>query len=267
MIKLPKLLAATEKVLADRENWKDLRELLIPGTSLGGARPKATVTDKEGNLWPAKFARQSDDYSVVQWEAVALRPAQKCGLKMAEWRLQNVAGKAVLLIKRFDRQGKRRIPFVSGMAMLNARDGESSQYSYLDLAAVIQEYSSDVVSDLRELWQRILFSVLIANTDDHLRNHGFIRLDQHGWTLSPLYDVNPCPDRPDYLQLKITDTNNKAELDLVLEVSAFFGISKTQAEREVKQMRKIMAAWPLVAQELGIKKAEITRMQTAFKRV
>ena len=150
--------------------------------------------------------------------------------------------------------------------MLNACARENSHYGYLDLAPIMQENSSKVKADLSELWHRILFSGLIFNTDDHLHNHGFLRFDRRGWELSPLYDVNPCSERTDYLLLKINDQENRAEVDLVLEVSDFLGIARHRAERDLKRMKKIISSWPSLTQERGIKKAEIGQIQIAFKR-
>lgn len=262
---LPKLLAASESVLDDSETYADLRELLIPGSSLGGARPKASVIDNDGDLCIAKFPKRDDGNSNVLLEACALTLAGRAGLHVQSWSLQRVLDKPVLLLKRFDRAGSRRIPFVSAMTMFNASDGESGEYSYLDLAEVIRKQCRNVAGDLREMWSRILFSVLISNTDDHLRNHGFIRTETDGWQLSPLYDVNPSIGRTEYLQLNIDEFSSFASVDLVMSVAGFFGLSGDESKAILERERNAVREWRAVAKSLGLSAREISRMEVAFK--
>ena len=165
-----------------------------------------------------------DNNNNVLWEAVALTLAEKAGLKVQKWQLTDVLGKKVLILKRFDRERNRRIPFISAMSMLNANDGESGDYSYLDIAEIIRTKGVNITEDLKELWSRILFSVLISNTDDHLRNHGFLKLEPNGWSLSPLYDVNPSTDKTSNLQLNINETSSTTSVDLALSVAKYFGL-------------------------------------------
>lgn len=168
--------------------------MLQPGSSLGGARPKASVIDTDGTLCIAKFPKKDDNNNVVLWEGVALDLAQRAGIKTPEWKIITVANKKVIILKRFDRQGEKRIPFLSAMSMLGAEDGDDNKYSYLDIADALIEHGASTNEDLEELWRRIVFSIAISNTDDHLRNHGFLYTGQQGWRLSPVYDVNPNPD-------------------------------------------------------------------------
>ncbi len=266
LLALPKLLAASERVLEARESYNDLKELLVPGSSLGGARPKASVIDKEGNLRIAKFPKRNDDNNNVLWEAVALSLAQEAGLYVEEWELCEVMGnKSVLLLKRFDRCGKLRLPFISAMSMLNANDGESGNYSYLDIAEVVLTRCGDIRKNLHELWCRILFSVLISNTDDHLRNHGFLMSGGGEWYLSPLYDVNPSADRFSNLQLNIDQNDNTASIDLVLSVADYFDLSRRRAEEILRHQRGVVSEWKNVARHFGISRAEISRMSAAFQ--
>lgn len=268
LVEIRKLLAMTERVLARRNSEEDLRQLLIPGSSLGGARPKASVQDATtGELFIAKFPRKDDSNSNVLWEAAALTLAERAGLRVQQWRLERIGSKAVLLLKRFDRAaGGMRIPFISAMSMLGAADGESSAYSYLDLAEIIRSRGVRVKENLRELWCRMLFSVLISNTDDHLRNHAFLRSDPSGWTLSPLYDVNPNVEQSDHLQLNIDEINNHAEVDLVISVAESFGLSGDEAEKIRRKQRAAVSGWRDVARSLGIKGDEIREMAYAFRR-
>lgn len=267
LVELPKLLTASEKILDDDASYNDIRELLAPGSSLGGARPKASVIDKTGNLCIAKFPKKDDNNNNVLWEAVALTLAEKAGLNVQRWELTTALGKAVLLLKRFDRTGGgQRIPFLSAMTMLNANDGESNEYSYLDLAEIIRTKGVNVTNDMKELWHRMLFSVLISNTDDHLRNHGFLRTDATGWQLSPLYDVNPSSDRTGNLQLNIDETSSTASVELVMSVAEYFRLNKTEAEKIFNQTRSAVAEWRDVAKALGIGAGEIARMAAAFEK-
>lgn len=267
VVELPKLLTASEKVLDDDASYNDIRELLAPGSSLGGARPKASVIDKTGNLCIAKFPKKDDNNNNVLWEAVALTLAEKAGLNVQRWELTTALGKAVLLLKRFDRTGGgQRIPFLSAMTMLNANDGESNEYSYLDLAEIIRTKGVNVTNDMKELWHRMLFSVLISNTDDHLRNHGFLRTNATGWQLSPLYDVNPSSDRTGNLQLNIDENSSTASVELVMSVAEYFRLNKAEAEKIFNQTRSAVAEWRNVAKTLGIGAGEIARMAAAFEK-
>ncbi len=216
LVDLPKLLSASERFLDDGETAEDLRLLLVPGSSLGGARPKASVRDRDGGLAIAKFPRKDDDFNVVVWEALALTLARKAGITVPEWRVESVAGKPVLIIKRFDRSNGERVPFLSAMSMLGAKDNE--QHSYLDLAYALQQHGSRPEEDMAELWRRMVFTVLISNTDDHLRNHGFLYEHLQGWRLSPAYDMNPTPVevKPRILSTAIDYESDAASVDTAL---------------------------------------------------
>jgi len=191
LIELPKLLSAAEHVVADQDSDGDLKLLLAPGSSLGGARPKASVRDRNGHLAIAKFPNKGDEVNTVTWEAVALTLAEKAGIPVPEWRLESVGGKPVLLLRRFDREANTRVPFLSAMSMLDARDNEVR--SYLEFVDALRQHGDAPKEDMKALWRRIVFSILISNTDDHLRNHGFLWTGPTGWRLSPAYDLNPVP--------------------------------------------------------------------------
>ena len=180
---LPRLLSAADHVADESDSDEDLRLLLAPGSSLGGARPKASVRDRDGYLAVAKFPHKGDEIDAVRWEAVALSLAAKTGIPVPPWRVEDVAGKPVLLLRRFDRTGSVRVPFLSAMSMLGAKDNEMR--SYLELVDALRQFGAAPKEDMRALWRRIVFSILISNTDDHLRNHGFLYAGPDGWRLAP----------------------------------------------------------------------------------
>lgn len=265
LVNLTKLLAATEKVVDFEERNSDLQLLLAPGSSLGGARPKASVIDKDGNLCIAKFPKKDDYTNNVLWEAVALTLAKNCGLNVQEWSLHKAGKKNVIVLKRFDRNGNTRIPFLSAMSMLSAIDNDSQTHSYLDIADAIRQNGATPKEDLKELWKRIVFSILISNTDDHLRNHGFLYVNEAGWKLSPLYDVNPSCDNKNVLSTYITETDNSQSLDLALEVCEYFEISIEDAKIIILDMKNKIKNWKTVAKQFGLSKSEIDKMEVAFK--
>ena len=191
LVELPRLLSAAEHVMEERENDEDLRLLFAPGSSLGGARPKASVREKDGHLAIAKFPRKDDEINTVLWESVALGLAQKAGIAVPIGRIENIGGKPVLLVRRFDLwYGARRIPFLSAMSMLGSKDNETR--SYLEIVDALRQHGAAPKADMEALWRRLVFNILISNTDDHLRNHGFLYKGPAGWRLSPAYDLNPC---------------------------------------------------------------------------
>lgn len=265
LIDLPKLLSATERYLDDAETAEDLKILLAPGSSLGGARPKASVRDKDGGLAIAKFPKKDDEFNVVVWEAVALTLAEKAGVKAAGWRLETIMDKPVLILQRFDRVEGQRIPFLSAMSMLGAKDNDT--HSYLEIAYAITQYGANPNNDLEELWRRIIFTVMISNTDDHLRNHGFLYERHKGWILSPAYDVNPTPVevKARMLSTSINFDDPTASIDLALSVIDDFRIKKTRANEIVKEVALAVSQWRNVAAQFGISKKEMDRMASAFE--
>lgn len=265
LIDLTKLLAASEKIIESNEKESDLQLLLAPGSSLGGARPKASVIDKNGNLCIAKFPKKDDYTNNVLWEGVALTLAKECGLNVEEWSIQKAGNKNVILLKRFDRKGNVRIPFLSAMSMLNAVDNDTQIHSYLDIADALRQYGANVKEDLLELWKRIVFSILISNTDDHLRNHGFLYIGVNGWELSPLYDVNPSPDNKNVLSTYITQTDNAQDIELALSVCEYFDLNMTEAKQIINNFRSVIKNWRNVAKQLGLNSSEIDKMESAFK--
>ena len=265
LIELPRLLSAAERVLSDTDSDEDLRLLLAPGSSLGGARPKASVRDRDSHLAIAKFPNKGDEVNTVLWEAVALTLAQKAGIPVPAWRLETVADRPVLLLRRFDREEGTRVPFLSAMSMLDAKDNEAR--SYLEFVDVLRQHGAAPKQDMHALWRRIVFSILISNTDDHLRNHGFLWAGSTGWRLSPAYDLNPMPPdiKPRVLTTAIDLDDGTASLKLAFKVASYFELSKDEAHKIAKQVGQAVAPWRQVAKKLGLTLAEIDRMASAFE--
>jgi serine/threonine-protein kinase HipA len=230
IVQLNRLLSATERVIDDREDEEDIRLLIAPGSSLGGARPKASVRDADGQLAIAKFPHRDDNANIVLWEGVALSLAASAGITVPEWRVQPAGNKAALVLRRFDRRNGTRIPFVSAMSMLGAAD--NAPHSYLEIAEALRQNGAAPNEDLRQLWRRIVFNVLISNSDDHLRNHGFLYEGPAGWRLSPAYDMNPVPIdvKPRVLSTSIDPDDPSASMDLAFSAADYFGIKKKEAD-------------------------------------
>ena len=265
LVELPRLLAGAERVAADGENDDDIRLLLGPGSSLGGARPKASVRDADGRLCIAKFPHPQDEVNVVRWEGVALALAEESGIDVSEQRIETVAGRHVLIVRRFDRRAGHRVPFLSAMSMLGATDREPR--SYPDIADALQRHGAAAPHDLPQLWRRVVFNVLISNTDDHLRNHGLLYEDHRGWRLSPAYDLNPVPVdiRPRVLSTSIAADDPTASLDLALETAGHYRLSLNEARTIAKEVAQAVAQWRAVARGLGAARQDIDRMASAFE--
>ncbi len=265
LVSVGKLLTAATHVLQDSDTEEDLRLLLAPGSSLGGARPKASVRDKDGHLSIAKFPSDSDEINIIAWEAVTLTLAGKAGIDVPQWRLESIGHKQILISRRFDRKGYFRIPFLSAMSALSARDNE--MHSYLEIADAIRQMSASPKEDLASLWRRIVFNVLVSNVDDHLRNHAFLYSGLQGWRISPAYDLNPVPTdiKPRILSTAIDLTDPSASIDLALSVAHYFDIDSTEARKILREVSGATALWRKEAAKFKIKKAEIDRMSSAFE--
>jgi serine/threonine-protein kinase HipA len=264
LIELPRLLSAADRAASDTDTEEDLRLLLAPGSSLGGARPKASVRDRDGQLAIAKFPSKTDEFNAVIWEALALTLAARAGIVVPAWRVEQVADRPVLLLRRFDRDGTTRLPFLSAMSMLGAKDNEP--HSYLEFVDILRQYGAAPKEDMHALWRRIVFSILISNTDDHLRNHGFLWDGPSGWRLSPAYDLNPVPAdiRPRILTTSIDGEDGTASLSLALEVASYFELNSREAHSIAGQAGKAVATWRREAGRLGLTASEIDRMASAF---
>ena len=256
----------------DKQYSAWLNMLIAPGGSLGGARPKASVIDESGQLWIAKFPSRSDESDVGAWERVAYGIAQHAGIQVPHGRIEKIHGKHhVFLSQRFDRhfdlKSKRyiRFPVASAMTLLQRSDGDdaSNGASYLELLAFILKQGSEPDRDLAELWRRIVFNIVISNTDDHLRNHCFI-LTPQGWRLSPAFDLNPNPFG-DGLKLNISQTDNAQDLNLAREIAPLFRLSTKTAEKIIHDVKEAAHHWKVLAEQYGISKTEQKRMSGAFR--
>lgn len=265
LIQLGRLLQITERILRDEETDEDLQLIFAPGSSLGGARPKASVIDQAGKLSIAKFPKETDEYSMETWESVALRLAAKAGIATPQHERIKVGGKAVLLSRRFDRDGLRRIPFLSAMSMMSLKDGERS--SYPEMVDALTQHGAQAKSDAVALFRRVVFNVLISNVDDHLRNHGFLWTGSHGWSLSPAYDLNPVPTdlKPRILTTNIDLDEGTCSIELLESASQYFGLSLAQARAIIKEVATVTSDWRTTAKQAGARSAEIDRMSSAFE--
>ena len=245
---------------------KWLRMLVAPGSSLGGARPKANVLDKDGSLWIAKFPSRKDRCDVGAWEAVCCEMARRSGINVSDFKIERFSDKYhTFLTKRFDRtaEGKRR-QFTSAMTLLGYSDGENSEgASYLEIAEWIERNCMNVNENLTELFRRIVFNIAVSNCDDHLRNHGFM-YSPKGWTLSPAYDLTPDP-KGYGLKLNISETDNSLDYDLALSITPYLGINKDTAEGIIDKTRNVVSEWRKVATRYGIPNSEQDLTESAFR--
>ncbi len=249
----------------ENEDNRWLQMLVAPGSSLGGARPKANVRMQDGRLWIAKFPSKQDRYDVGAWEAVAMTLAQRCGIDVAPFSARRFSGQySTFLTQRFDRDAMGgRIHFTSAMTMLGYQDGDTEGCSYLELADWISRNCYRVEENLKQMWLRIAFNIAISNCDDHLRNHGFL-LGRNGWALAPAYDLNPVPYGQG-LSLNINEHDNALDLRLALEVASYFGVTNAVAQTEIENIRSAVSQWEHIAKQLHISREEQERMRPAFK--
>jgi len=263
LIALPRLLDLTDSLGTLEVVDADLRDLVAAGSSLGGARPKAAVVLDDGVLAIAKLPRRGgDEWDVMGWEKVTLDLASAAQLTVSRSHLVQVLGRNVLLTERFDRRRGVRVGFVSAMTMLEARDRD--QRSYLDIADTIETQSPRPGGDLEQLFRRIVFSVLVSNTDDHLRNHGFLR-ESTGWALSPAFDLNPNPEAPGSLSTTIdTDGDPTANVEHCVQTAQMYRLSLTRAVEVVDEVEQATASWRAVATRLKLPARELDLMQAAF---
>lgn len=276
-LKIPPLTELRQLVLASQEVEKSeendvlpekkwIAQLIQPGTSLGGARPKAGVLDDSGNLCIAKFPSRKDDYDTGLWEHFSHLLARKAGINAAQTKVLGGLGKYhTLLSKRFDRTDEgKRIHFASSMSLIGLRDGDNAQggYGYLNIVDFILQSCCDVEKNLQELYRRVAFNICIGNSDDHFRNHGFL-LTPRGWTLSPAYDMNPTLN--EYQSLLINESSNKADICTLLESCESYMIKKEVAENIIRQVQAAVAGWENLAVLLQIPAREVTMFKDRFK--
>lgn len=245
-----------------------LNMLIAPGGSLGGARPKASIIDSKKHLWIAKFPSRNDWYDIGAWEMLVNQLANRSGIITAKAQIKQLASPHhTFLSQRFDRTDKNtRIHFASAMTLLQHTDGDdtSSGVSYLELVEFLMQHGNQPIQDLEQLWRRIVFSICVSNTDDHLRNHGFLFYPGKGWFLSPAYDINPNPTG-NGLRLNISETDNSQDLELAKEVAQFFRLSSNQANQIISDIVKEVSQWRRFAMKMNISSHEQGLMENAFR--
>lgn len=243
-----------------------LAVLIAPGSSLGGARPKANVLEKNGDLWIAKFPSKTDTIDKGAWEFLTYRLALDCGIEMAESKIEKITGPYhTFLTKRFDREDGQRIHFSSAMTMTGNTEESLKNVSpsYLDIVDVIENYGINVEENLHQLWRRLIFNIAVSNTDDHLRNHGFI-MNEKGWELSPAYDINPSVEK-DGLALNIDADDNALDLDLAIGVGEYFRLGEDDMNQIIEEILSVISNWKHYAKKIGIAQKEQLIMEPAFK--
>ncbi|WP_375504525.1 type II toxin-antitoxin system HipA family toxin [uncultured Jatrophihabitans sp.] len=264
MTDLPSLLSAADGLSGDDDgDPQSLALLLRNGSSLGGARPKAHVLDTNGRIAIAKFPSPSDEWNVMAWEKTALDLAALAGISVPDNQLVSIAGRDVLIVDRFDRlaDGRRR-GYQSAMTALERTDGELG--SYLELAELIEERSRAATSELQQLFRRIAFSILISNTDDHLRNHAFVHVTSDIWELSPAFDLNPAPQHgPRHLSTAI-DGDTLADIDALLATAALYRLRDDAALQVLREVRSAVNTWREVATRNGLTRSACSKMESAF---
>ena len=255
-----------DNTAAQGDQW--LRMLIAPGGSLGGARPKASVVDPDGHLWIAKFPSARDEHDVGAWEMVVHTLARGCGLQVPDSLARRFASPHhTFLVQRFDRTGSgRRRHFASAMTLTGRQDGDdaSTGASYLEIARVLIDHGAQTDIDLQELWSRIVFNLMVSNTDDHLRNHGFILVPGKGWRLSPAFDMNPVPHAQG-LKLNISQADNALDLDLARAVAPYCRVSVRDAEAIIGRCLTVVRQWRTIAAHAGVRAREQHAMAAAFR--
>jgi serine/threonine-protein kinase HipA len=268
LVSLPQLLASADRVGsdADLDDFSAVKALLDAGSgSLGGARPKASVRGDDGTLMIAKFPHAADEWDVMAWEKTMLDLAQAAGLRVPCNRLTTVGSRSVLLVSRFDREvGGVRLGYISAMTLVGARDGDDRDY--VDIIDALSESGAMVNEDLKELFARVVFSVAVHNTDDHLRNHGFLHAGGDAWRLSPAFDVNPNPEPgPKHLSTAIDLADDTASISLALSVADYFRLGAEAANDVVVHVQAVVSQWATVARQYGLSGQEVSKMSWAFE--
>lgn len=265
MVSLPELIRAADAYSKDAATASDIKDLLHAGGSLGGARPKAAVIDQDGQLCIAKFPKETEDedWDVIGWEKTALDLAQASGVNAVTGQMVAIGDRHTLVIPRFDRRDEARIGYISALTALEASDGDTGR-GYLDIVEWLDRNSAAAAADANELWRRIVFSIAIGNTDDHLRNHGFLRTNA-GWRLAPAFDVNPTPGtETKYLKTAIGFDDTRADFQTALDVAGYFSLTPSNATDVLNEVLEGVQKWRELANKNGLKPRDIDVMATAL---
>src|SRR5438105_7599091 len=265
LVRLSALLRATDAIHSETETAQDLRFLLGAGSPLGGARPKSAVSLADERLAMAKFPKPDDTRDIAAGEILALTLAAQAGIQAAEHRLVPVVGHSVAVLTRFDRVGKNRIPFISALTLLGLPQGDPGAYTLL--ADGIRQFGHDVPGDLRELWRRLVFSLLASNYDDHLRNHGFLMREPGRWSLSPAYDLNPIPemDRSRMNKTPITEDQEEPSITGALAAAERFGLKSAEAKKILREVFTAVSGWRNTGRRLRLKALALDAYASAFE--
>jgi serine/threonine-protein kinase HipA len=265
LVRLNALLHATDAIHSETETAQDLRFLLGAGSPLGGARPKSAVSLADDRLAIAKFPKPDDTRDIAAGEILALTLAAQAGIQVAEHRLVSVSNQSVAVITRFDRAGENRIPFISATSLLGLPQGDVGAYTML--ADGIRQFGNDVSGDLRELWRRLIFSLLASNYDDHLRNHGFLMREPGRWSLSPAYDINPVPemDRVHMSKTAITEDQVEPTIAVALAVAERFGLKTAESKKILREVFVAVSGWRKTGRQLRLKAATLDAYASAFE--
>ncbi len=265
VVQLAALVHAADAVHGETDTAQDLRFLLGAGSPLGGARPKSVVALPDGRLAIAKFPKPDDTRDIAAGEILALALASKAGVRVAEHRLVNTKGRSVSVITRFDRDGPIRIPFLSANSLLGLAQDEPGAYTML--ADGIRQFGDDVRGDLRELWRRLVFSLLASNYDDHLRNHGFLMRNRGHWSLSPAYDLNPVPeiDRARTPKTPVTEEQETPSVAVALDAAPRFGLRAGEAKGILREVLTTVAGWRQTARRLRLSSNSVAAYASAFE--
>ena len=265
LVQLAALINAADAVHSETETARDLRFLLGSGSPIGGARPKSVVALPDGRLAIAKFPKPDDTRDMAAGEILAMALAAKAGIRVAEHRWIHSKGRSVSLISRFDRDGGRRIPFLSANTLLGLSPGDPGAYT--QIADGIRQFGEDVRGDLHELWRRLVFSLLASNYDDHLRNHGFLMKSPGKWSLSPAYDLNPVPeiDRARTPKTALSEQHDTPSIEAVLEVASRFGLRGPEAKTILREVAAAVVNWRKHARQLRIPAGSMAAYSTAFE--
>jgi len=265
LVRLNALLRATDAIHSETETAQDLRFLLGAGSPLGGARPKSAVSLADQRLAIAKFPKPDDTRDIAAGEILALTLAAHAGIQVAEPRLVPVGGNSVAVITRFDRAGAKRIPFISAVTLLGLPQGEPGAYTLL--ADGIRQFGNDVPGDLRELWRRLVFSLLASNYDDHLRNHGFLMREPGRWSLSPAYDINPVPevDRVHMNKTAVTEDQDEPSIARALAAAPRFGLKTTESKKILHEVFAAVSGWRKTGKQLRLKASVLDTYASAFE--
>jgi serine/threonine-protein kinase HipA len=266
VLELKNLLSATDRIEKGKARKSDVALVLAPGASLGGARPKATVRDRDGQLWLAKFPWVKDDWPVIQWEIALLIMAGDAGVEVPKFRVEPIGAKTVLMIARFDRRADgARFPYMSAFTALDAKDHQEDR-SYMELVDALRVLGDAPREDLHQLWRRMVFNLLVSNTDDHMRNHGFLR-GGDGWRLSPAFDMNPVPvDVNGRMHvLAFNEDDRSSDLEICMSVANYFALKPNEASAIAGEVAAAVVGWRDIAKACKLTKFDIERMESAFE--